>query len=65
MDRIYYIENIVNEYNTRISGYFPTLDVAKEALKECSDWFLPNGTGEIYSIGFGLDAKPVLEFRSR
>jgi len=64
MERIYYIKNVVTEYSSAISGYFPTFDAAKEALKDCSDWCRPNGTGEIYSIGFGLDANPVLEFKN-
>lgn len=54
MKGIYYIENTVNEWNTAIVGYFETLEEAKEALKECNDWWRPKGTGTIYYREFGL-----------
>ena len=60
MKGIYFIKNIVNEYNSRISGYFPTEDEAKDALKDCADWFRPNGTGEIWFKEFGLNGKSTL-----
>jgi len=60
MKGIYFIKNSVNEYNTRISGYFPTEDEAKDALKDCADWFRPKGTGEIWFKEFGLDGKSTL-----
>ena len=61
MKGIYYIENTVNEWNTAIVGYFETLEEAKEALKECNDWYRPNGTGTIRFKEFGLngDCKEV------
>ena len=62
MDRIFYIENTIDEWRRGISGYFPTLDAAKEGLKDCADWYRPNGTGKIYSIGFGVGQKPKLEY---
>ena len=34
MEKIYYIENTIDEFNTSVSGYFPTYDEAFEALKE-------------------------------
>lgn len=64
MDRIFYIKNTIDEWHTSISGYFKTLDDAKEGLKDCADWFRPKGTGKIYSIGFGLDKNPKLEYES-
>ena len=39
MKGIYYIENSINEFESIITGYFSTIKDAKEALKECSDWF--------------------------
>jgi len=64
-DKIYYIDNSVDEWHHSINGYFQTFDAAKEALKDCADWFRPKGTGRIYSIGFGLDIDPVLEYENR
>ena len=54
---IYYIENTIDEYHTRISGYFETEEEAREALKKCSDWYRPNGTGRIYFKEFGSTSK--------
>lgn len=56
-DEIYLIENTVDEYRTKVSGYFKTYEDAYEALKECSDWFNDKGTGRIYKVSFGLHAK--------
>ena len=55
MNGIYYIENTVDERRSRISGYFQTEEEAREALKECSDWFMSNGTGIIWFKEFGLN----------
>jgi len=60
MKGIYYIENYVSEYGSRISGYFETEDAAREGLKFCSDWFRSNGTGRIYFREFGLHGKTTL-----
>lgn len=56
-NEIYLIENTVDERRVRASGYFKTYDEAYEALKECSDWFMGNGTGQIWKVSFGLHAK--------
>ena len=54
--KIYYIENNVDERGTHvIMGYYSTLEKAKEALKDCCDWYRSKGTGEIYEVE--LDAK--------
>ena len=63
MDGIYYIENTVDERKSSISGYFESLDEAKEALKECSDWFRPKGTGCIYFKKFGLNQNRQLVYK--
>lgn len=65
MDKIYYIENTIDEYHSIIVGYFATFDEAKDALKDCCDWYRPNGTGRIYEIEFGLDKQPKLVFEKR
>lgn len=62
---IFYIENTVDEYRTAISGYFTSLDDAKDALKDCADWWRPNGTGRIYFREFGLNKNRVLVYESR
>ena len=54
MDKIYIIENSTDECKHRVSGYFKTYEEAYEALKECSDWWMPNGSGQIYEVSFGL-----------
>ncbi len=49
--KLFYIENTVNERGNRtIRGYFSTIPKAQEALKDCFDWYRPNGTGEIYQV---------------
>ena len=58
MDKIYYIENTIDEIHTKITGYFKSFDEAKEALKECSNWYRPEGTGSIYEVEFGLGNRP-------
>jgi hypothetical protein len=54
----------VNEIRTCVSGYFETLDEAKEALKECSNWFCPKGTGWIYFKKFGLNQNRQLVYEN-
>ena len=55
MKGIYYIENSIDEQRTKISGYFQTEEEAREAIKECSDWFMNKGTGTIWYQEFGLN----------
>ena len=63
MKGIYYIENTINEFGSIITGYFSTIKDAKEALKECNDWFKPKGTGEIYFKEFGLNKPSKLVYK--
>ena len=51
----FYISNTVDEWHSQTSGTFPTYDEAKEALKECADWYCSKGTGRIYFQPFGLN----------
>lgn len=64
MKGLFYIENTINEIHSNRSGYFKTLDEAKEALKECCDWFRPKGTGRIYYVEFGLNKKRTLVYKN-
>ena len=48
--KIYYIETTNNEWDSSIKGYYSTLEKAKEALQHESNWYRPNGTGEIYEL---------------
>ena len=57
---LYLIKNVVDEYHTGISGYFPTLKEAIKGVAECADWFRPNGTGKIYQVEFGIRGKQTL-----
>lgn len=64
-NKIYYIQNTVDERYSKIRGYFSTLEKAKEELKKCSDWFRPKGTGKIYSINLDvLNDEPKLEYKA-
>ncbi len=60
MDGIYFIRNSINEWHSSITGYFKTEDEAREALKSCHDWFMRDGTGEIYFQPFGLRKDVIL-----
>lgn len=64
MKGIYYIENEIGEFASSIQGYFTSLDDAKEALKLCSDWYRPKGTGKIYFTEFGLKGKTTLVYKN-
>lgn len=57
---VYYITNTIDAYSVKISGYFGSLIAAKLALQSCRNWYRPVGTGSIYRVPFGLDAKPEL-----
>lgn len=62
---IYYIQNTIDECHSKISGYFETLDRAIEVCeKNCSDWLVEKGTGEIYEIYFGLNQTPRLVWKN-
>ena len=50
----FYISNTVDDWHSSTTGTFPTYDEAKEALKECADWYCSKGTGTIYFLPFGL-----------
>jgi len=50
----FFISNTVDDRNSTTSGTFQTYDEAKEALKECADWYCSKGTGTIYFLPFGL-----------
>ena len=63
--KIYYIKNTIDEYRTTIRGYFTSLTKAKEALKDCCDWYRSYGTGRIYAIeANNLHALPELVYEN-
>ena len=51
----FYISNTVDEWHSQTSGTFQDYDKAKEALKDCADWYCSKGTGRIYFQPFGLN----------
>ena len=55
-NKIYYIQNTINEYQSRITGYYSSFEKAKEALKECNDWYRSKGTGKIYKVQLDVSA---------
>ena len=57
---MYYIINTIDERSVKISGYFGSLIAAELALQSCCNWYRPMGTGSIYRVSFGRDAKPEL-----
>jgi len=62
---IYYIRNTVNEYQSSISGYFPSLPEALKALDKCYDWYRSESSGKIFKIEMGLNKKPVLVYERK
>lgn len=56
---VYYIENTIDEYRTKITCFCKTLDDARNCIKECSDWFRPKGTGTILFKPFGVNQESV------
>ena len=64
MDKIYLIENSIDERRCRVSGYFKTYDEAYEALKKCSAWWMPNGSGQIYEVSLGLNGERKIVYES-
>lgn len=44
----FYIKNSFNEWSSDITGYYETLEAAKEGLKTKNDWYCDKGTGTIY-----------------
>ena len=61
-------ENTVDEWRTEVTGTYVSFDVAREALKNKSDWYSNNGTGSIYKVTFyregdELKSKKELVFR--
>ncbi len=59
----YEIVNSISEMRSRVSGRYPTLEAAEEALKDCCDWYRPKGTGTINVVEFYLD--PILNTLSK
>ena len=59
---VWHIKNYVDEYNQRITSYYPTLREAIEGLMESSNWFEDKGTGEIYFHEYGINGKDYLVF---
>ena len=62
MDKIYYIETSDNEWSSSIKGYYSTLEKAKAAMKNFSNWYRPNGTGQIYELELDTNKCPVLVY---
>lgn len=56
---LWYIENAIDEYRSKPTSYYPTLEEAVGGLMESADWFCPKGTGTIHYREFGINAKDV------
>lgn len=54
------IYNTIDEWNSESSGKYMTLDAAKEALKDCCNWYAPKGTGTIYRVWFTSKANGAI-----
>lgn len=46
----YAIENTINEYQSRITGRYATIDEARKDMKNKSDWYVSEPSGKIYHI---------------
>lgn len=46
----YELDNMVDEYRSKITGRYTTFEAAKEDLKNHCDWFCSLGTGRIYKV---------------
>lgn len=46
----YAIENTINEYQSRITGRYATIDEARKDMKNKSDWYVGKPSGNIYHI---------------
>ena len=58
------IRNTVDEYHTKITGIYISLEAAKKGLEARSDWWCANGTGEIWQEAFYQCSDGVLESHS-
>jgi hypothetical protein len=58
--KIYYIYTTDNEWRGSIKGYYSSLEKAKEALQYHSNWYRPNGTGEIHEITLDSNEKRLV-----
>lgn len=62
---IYVIKNTDDELGRRSnSGYFFSLGDAVDAIKDCSDWWRPNGTGRIYRYEPGAHKPGTLVWKN-
>ena len=57
---VWYIENAIDEYRSKPTYYYPTLESAVGGLMKSSDWFCPKGTGMIHFREFGMHGKDVM-----
>ena len=57
---IYFIRNTIDEYRTKISGYFQSFEEAMLAINECYDWYKSKPSGEIWKVKTGLEERPEL-----
>ena len=46
----YELENMVNEYSSKVTGKYTTFEAAREDLKNHCDWYCGLGTGRIYKV---------------
>lgn len=53
---VYYeIVNTVSEYRSEVVSRWSTLELAKEKLKDCADWYRDKGTGIIIEVNIFPD----------
>ena len=55
---VYYeIVNTVSEYCSDVVSRWTTLELAKEKLKDCADWYREKGTGGIFKVDIFPDSQ--------
>ena len=55
---VYYeIVNTVSEYRSDVVSRWTTLELAKEKIKDCADWYREKGTGGIFKVDIFPDSQ--------
>ena len=55
---VYYeIVNTGSEYRSDVVSRWTTLELAKEKIKDCADWYREKGTGGIFKVDIFPDSQ--------
>lgn len=62
-DGVFFIENSINEFSTKVTAYFGSCRDAVAGLADSADWFRERGTGAIYFQPYGINKHRILVMR--